>query len=205
MSLQEMKVLVLGLPRTGSASTAAALRILGYKNVHHGLDNIHNATDWRLFDLAADATFPALPSYSERALTQQDWDQAFGSCEAATDMASYFATQLVQTYPRAKVILTIREFDPWFNSIDGTILKLLWSPLAEITVRYAEPLLGMKTTTIARKLHLGFFEAQNLCEIRNNARRVYERHHRELQDMVPASQLLIYRMGDGWSSRGLTR
>lgn len=198
MSDQEMKVLVLGLPRTGSASIAEALRILGYQNVHHGLDNINNAKDWHLWDRAADATFSVLPSYAKRALTKQDWDQAFGSCEAATDMASFFAPQLVQAYPRAKVILARREFEPWFKSINDTILAQLWSPLAEIAARYAEPMLSVKTTITARKLFLGFFEARNVCEIRKNAQRVYERHHSMIQDMVPSSQLLMYRTGDGW-------
>ncbi|UNI15337.1 hypothetical protein JDV02_001877 [Purpureocillium takamizusanense] len=198
MSQREMKVLALGLPRTGSASLAEALRILGYKNVHHGLNNIDNKSDWRLFDRAADASFSVLPGYSEEVLKRQEWDQVFGSCEAATDTASFFAPQLVQTYPRAKVILTIRDFDPWFNSIDETIIRLLWNPMAEIVVRYAGPVLGVKSTTVARKLVLGFFEARNVCEIRSNALRVYERHHRTIQSMVPASQLLIYRMGDGW-------
>ncbi|KAJ6438806.1 putative polyprenyl synthetase [Purpureocillium lavendulum] len=136
MSPGEMQVLALGLPRTGSASLAEALRILGYKNVHHGLNNIENNSDWLLFDRAADATFSVLPSYSEEVLTRQEWDKAFGSCEAATDVASFFAPQLVQTYPHAKVILTIREFDPWFNSIDKTIIRLLWNPMAEMVVSH---------------------------------------------------------------------
>lgn len=194
---REMKVLALGLPRTGSASIADALTILGYKDVHHGIKAIDSLEDWKVLNRAADATFPVLPTYTGKPFTRDEWDELYGSCEAGTDMAALFATQLVKVYPDAKVLLTIRDFDKWYISYNA-IFQQMWSFSADLAINYAEPLIGSETGSASRKAILGFFEAKNVDEARNNARTVYDRHYQQLQEMVPPEKLLVYRMGEGW-------
>ncbi|SCO75814.1 uncharacterized protein FRV6_00026 [Fusarium oxysporum] len=194
---REMKVLALGLPRTGSASIAEALTILGYKGVHHGLKAIDSLNDWKVINRAADATFPVLPTYTGEPFTRDEWDELYGPCEAGTDMAALFATQLVKVYPNAKVILVVRDFDKWYASYE-TVFEQLWSFGADLAINYAEPLIGFETGVASRKAILGFFEAKNVQEARNNARVVYERHYRQLREVVPPEKLLVYRMGEGW-------
>jgi hypothetical protein len=58
---RELKVLALGLPRTGTLSMAHALRMLGYDKVHHTIDHPEEET-WKNLSRAADATFPSLPT-----------------------------------------------------------------------------------------------------------------------------------------------
>ncbi|KAG7405071.1 hypothetical protein LZL87_014244 [Fusarium oxysporum] len=194
---REMKVLALGLPRTGSASIAEALTILGYKGVHHGLKAIDSLDDWKVINRAADATFPVLPTYTGEPFTRDEWDELYGPCEAGTDMAALFATQLIKVYPNAKVILVVRDFDKWYASYE-TVFEQLWSFGADLAINYAEPLIGFETGVASRKAILGFFEARNVQEARNNAREVYERHYRQLREVVPPEKLLVYRMGEGW-------
>lgn len=193
----EMKVLALGLPRTGSASIAEALTILGYKNVHHGIKAIDDPDSWKVISRAADATFPVLPTYTGKPFTREQWDELYGTCEAGTDMAALFATQLVDAYPEAKVILVVREFDKWYASYD-TMIKQLWSFSADVAINLAEPLIGYETGRGSRKAILGFFGAKTADEIRLNARTVYDRHYKMLQETVPTEKLLVYRMGEGW-------
>ncbi|KAM4061063.1 P-loop containing nucleoside triphosphate hydrolase protein [Hirsutella rhossiliensis] len=190
---RELKVLALGLPRTGSASIAEALTILGYKDVYHGSRFFDSPGDLRIFSRAADATFPVLPTYTGRAFTLQDWEKVFGSCEASTDVAGVFSNQLVELYPKAKVILTVRSFDKWYESMDEAIFKSLGNFRADMCVK-----LGSQFVMDCRKLCLGFFDAKTVDEARKNARMVYNRHHCLLQEKVPPEQLLIYTMGDGW-------
>ncbi|KAH7154671.1 P-loop containing nucleoside triphosphate hydrolase protein [Fusarium sp. MPI-SDFR-AT-0072] len=194
---REMKVLALGLPRTGSASIAEALTILGYKGVHHGLKAIDSLDDWKVINRAADATFPVLPTYTGEPFTRDEWDELYGPCEAGTDMAALFATQLIKVYPNAKVILVVRDLDKWYASYE-TVFEQLWSFGADLAINYAEPLIGFETGVASRKAILGFFEARNVQEARNNAREVYERHYRQLREVVPPEKLLVYRMGEGW-------
>ncbi|KAH6884539.1 hypothetical protein B0T10DRAFT_493344 [Thelonectria olida] len=195
---REMKVLALGLVRTGSASICKALTILGYQDVYHGIKAIDSKEDWAIMDRAADASFPVLPTYTGQPFTRGQWDELFGHCEATTDVAAVFAPQLIEAYPEAKVLLVIRDFDKWFASVDKGILSNLWSPVAEFSINYVEPVLGSITGISARKQMLGFFEAHSYEECHANARKAYDRHHRVIREMVPPERLLEYRMGEGW-------
>ncbi|KAL4724673.1 hypothetical protein ACLX1H_008115 [Fusarium chlamydosporum] len=195
---REMKVLSLGLPRTGSASMAEALTILGYKDVYHGIQAIDRNQDWMVMERACDASFPNLPSHTGKPLTREEWDELWGHCEATTDVASLFASQLIETYPDAKVILTIRDFEPWFKSIDKGVLQALWNPVAQFSISVLEPILGSAAGRTARKQMLGLFQAQTVEEAREKGRETWERHHRVIREMVPKDQLLEYRMGQGW-------
>jgi hypothetical protein len=195
---REMKVLALGLPRTGTASICEALTILGYEDVYHGIKAIDSKEDWAIMDRACDASFPVLPTYTGKPFTREQWDELFGHCESVCDVASVYAPQLIEAYPEATVVLVIRDFDKWFKSIDKGILQNLWSPTAEFSISYLEPLLGSITGVAARKQMLGFFEAHSLEECRANARKAYDRHHNTIREMVPPGKLLEYRMGEGW-------
>ncbi|RGP75164.1 hypothetical protein FLONG3_5848 [Fusarium longipes] len=195
---REMKVLSLGLPRTGSASMAEALTILGYKNVYHATQAIDSPKDWAILERACDASFPNLPSYTGKPLTREDWDELWGHCEATTDVASFFAPQLIEMYPDAKVILAIRDYEPWFKSVDQTLLQSLWNPIAQFSISVVEPVLGSAIGRSVRKQLLGLFGAQTVEEARRNARETWERHHRVIREIVPEGQLLEYRMGQGW-------
>ncbi|KAM0338004.1 hypothetical protein ACHAPU_011467 [Fusarium lateritium] len=177
---REMQVLSLGLPRTGTASMAEALTVLGYKNVYHGIKSIDDKQDWAIMEKAT------------------DWDKLWGHCEAVTDVASVYAPQLIEAYPDAKVILVIREYDAWFKSIDEGVLKALWNPIASFSISYIEPILGSVAGRAARKQMLGLFQAQTSQEARQNGRETYDRHHRVIKEMVPEGQILVYRLGEGW-------
>ncbi|KAJ4045914.1 hypothetical protein NW758_006106 [Fusarium oxysporum] len=195
---RDMKVLCLGLPRTGTASMAEALTVLGYKDVFHGLKILDDKEAWKNLERATDASFPNLPTYTGKPFTRQQWDEIWGECEATTDVASIYAPRLIETYPNAKVILVIRDFEPWFKSVDESVLKQLWNPIAEFSIKFVEPLLGSRAGPAARKQMLGLFQAETVEEARNNSRETYDRHHRVIREMVPKGQLLEYRMGQGW-------
>ncbi|RDA85964.1 hypothetical protein CP532_0793 [Ophiocordyceps camponoti-leonardi (nom. inval.)] len=194
---RHVQVLALGLPRTGTYSTARALSMLGYNKPFHGMEIGTDAKAWSLIDQACDASFPTLESYHGEPFTRAQWDRLFGESEAVTDIGGLFARQLIEAYPEAHVILTIRDFDPWYKSIDG-LINLLWNPVAILTSRFIDPLLKIRVSDTVRKLLLGFFEAKDETEARRNARRVYDRHNREICEMVPEERLLVYRMGQGW-------
>ncbi|CAG7562704.1 unnamed protein product [Fusarium equiseti] len=195
---RDMKVLSLGLFRTGSASMAEALTILGYKNVYHATQAIDRSEDWEILERACDASFPHLPSYTGKPFRRDQWDELWGHCEATTDVACAFAPQLIQVYPDAKVIMTVRDYEPWFKSMDQGLLQMIFGPVAEFSINFLEPFLGSVSGRSAQKQMLGLFQAQTGEEARANGRETWERHHRVIREMVPEGQLLEYRMGQGW-------
>ncbi|KAL1854258.1 hypothetical protein Plec18167_000177 [Paecilomyces lecythidis] len=55
---------------------------------------------------------------------QEEWGRILGDYSAVTDIPpAAFPEELIKAYPSAKVILTIRDEDTWFNSVNNTIWK----------------------------------------------------------------------------------
>ncbi|KAL1851357.1 hypothetical protein Daus18300_012603 [Diaporthe australafricana] len=123
---RQVRVLSVGLPRTGSKSMLRALEILGYGNVHHLGQIWWTPREWEFLDRAADVSFPSLPTHTP-ALASVDWDEMFGDNEAVTDAAGIFTAQLIEAYPDAKCVLVVRDFDAWARSVDETLLSYLFS------------------------------------------------------------------------------
>lgn len=193
-----MQVLSLGLPRTGSASLAEAFAILGYQGVFHGLNVLDDDDTYRKLGCAADATFPVLQSYTGVPYSNDDWNNLYGEYEVTTDMASFFAPQLIEAYPDAKVVLVKRDYDSWYKSVDEGLLQPIESWLVQFHIKYIEPVAGLVTGCSGQKVMLGYFEAKNIQEIRVNARRIYDTHYRTIEELVPSDRLLKYDFKDGW-------
>lgn len=191
----EMQVLSLGLLRTGTASMAEAYRILGYKNVFHGLCVLEDDHYWHNIERASDMTFPGLPSYIEG---NMDWDELFGSYDVVTDTASLFAKQLIPYYPNAKVVLTVRDIDNWCRSIDMSILSSLATPFATFTRVIAERFTKAKHMRAGWKLITGYFGANDMDGCRQNLRTSFKEHEVMVRAMVPPERLLVFKVGDGW-------
>ncbi|KAK2027036.1 hypothetical protein LX32DRAFT_621465 [Colletotrichum zoysiae] len=191
------KVLSLGMTRTGSASITQALTILGYKNVHHGIQAIGNPKDWEVFSRACDAFYPTLPTYNGKPFGRSDWDQVFGQCEGVTDMASFFAVPLVHAYPDAKVVLVERDVESWYASMEA-IFGTTWGWRADLIIDVFGRLMGLTGGLTIRKIMLGFYEARDAGEMRAKARDRYRRHYAEVRAAVAGDRLLDYDVKEGW-------
>ncbi|PVI01969.1 hypothetical protein DM02DRAFT_613286 [Periconia macrospinosa] len=196
---REMKVLSLGMTRTGSASITQGLEILGYQGVHHGIQAISSPLEWKLFGKACDAFYPTLPTYTGAPFTREDWDIVFGPYEAVTDMGSFFATQLIEAYPEAKVILVERDIEEWYESMEVAIFSTTWGLRADLIIDLFGPLYGLNGGKTIRKIMLGFYGVRNVDEMRRVAKDRYRRHYAEIRAAVPEKRLLEFRLEDGWA------
>ncbi|EEY18404.1 conserved hypothetical protein [Verticillium alfalfae VaMs.102] len=117
-----MKVLLLGLGRTGTASMRAAMRQLGYEDTYHMMScSIENPPDALMWHDALLAKYHGIG----KPFTRADWDRLLGHCQAVCDWpAAAFAPELVAAYPEAKVVLATRD-DPaaWHAS---TLKTFFW-------------------------------------------------------------------------------
>ena len=92
-----LKVIGIGLPRTGTRSLAEALTILGYETKHEGA---------RLWDLRRmDFEGPVESDFTER----------FSHLDAVTECLWW--RDLVEAHPEADLILTVRGEEGWWRSI----------------------------------------------------------------------------------------
>ena len=134
-----------------------------------------------------------------------DWEGFLGGYEAAVDWpACSFYGELMERYPDAKVILTVRDPERWYESTRSTIYELS-------VVATRSPLFRLVFGAM-RLLRFGRVGGGNMAdeviwdgtfdgrfEDRRYAIEVFERHNAEVRRWVPRDRLLVYEVKEGWS------
>jgi hypothetical protein len=168
-----------GFGRTGTNSLKIALEHLGFGPCHHMFEVRDN---------------PALlPDWEAAARGEQvDWDRVFQGYRSQVDFpGARYWRELARHYPAAKVILTIRDPDEWFDSVQATIVPFL-------TARGTHPsphvnaIAEMGYQTVAVQVF------QNRMADRGHATRVFRDHVTEVQATIRADRLLTFDLRDGW-------
>jgi hypothetical protein len=147
--------------------------------------------------LAKPATL-SIPTYTGERFTRDDWDAVFGPYEAVTDMSSFFATQLIEAYPEAKIILVERDIEEWYSSMEEAIFNTTWGLRADLVINVLGPLYGLNGGKTIRKIMLGFYGVSNVDDMRRVAKGRYRQHYAEIRATVPRERLLEFRLEDGW-------
>ena len=113
-----MKVLALGLGRTGTASVRTDLQEFGFKDCYHMMSaSVENPPDCLMWSDALAAKYDGVGSFG-----REQWDQLFGHCQAVCDWPCVaFAKELIEAYPDAKVLVTTRDVDSWHASTMKTV------------------------------------------------------------------------------------
>ncbi|UKZ80265.1 hypothetical protein TrVFT333_008022 [Trichoderma virens FT-333] len=185
-----MKVLILGLGRTGTASMRAAMKQLGYVDTYHMMNcSIENPPDALMWMDALCAKYDK----QGKPFTREDWDQLLGTSQAVCDWpAIAFAKELIEAYPEAKVVLTNRDVDSWHASTMKTVYwratdqELRWLSNFDWAASMYYPML--------KKFFDTFFEG----DFPNRGKDVFRKHYEEVRSLVPKDRLLEYKVTDGW-------
>lgn len=125
-----------------------------------------------------------------------DWDDVFKAYDAAVDWPSAaFWKELSQKYPEAKVILTIRDPEEWYDSTSKTIYN--WKEQGEQKGNEEWPekfiRLGELSQVLMKDGVLKNF--QN----RDSMVRQFQEHIIEVKKTIPAERLLVFESQQGWS------
>lgn len=182
-----MKVIGAGIGRTGTMSLKVALERLGFGPCFHGrhvLDHPERLDLW----LAAASGQPV------------DWTVLFAGFRSTMDWpGAAFWRELTETYPDAKVILTVRDAERWYESVATTIYPMFGSrsdPRAE-RARAVVPGLDVMTEFTRRLIWDGPFFGGRF-EDRDHAIAVFEAHNAAVRRDVPADRLLVCGPDLGW-------
>ncbi|KAE8158554.1 P-loop containing nucleoside triphosphate hydrolase protein [Aspergillus tamarii] len=189
-----IKVLGLGLCRTGTDSLRDALRTLGYANPYHGYSCLENPSDCEHWYSALSAKYDGIGNPYGR----KEFDRIMGQSQALCGdfPAACFGPELIKAYPEAKVILTYRDVDEWHQSVRRTVHCLVSSRLWAVAARIARAL-GLQSFWIQSTWHKiweGFFEG----DFETNGRRAFREHYELIKQLVPARHLLIFHVREGW-------
>jgi hypothetical protein len=177
-----IKVIGAGFGRTGTLSLKVALEDLGLAKCYHMTDVLAHLKHAVVWDDAAQGV-------------SVDWDSLFKGYQATVDWPGCtFYEQLMRKYPDAKVILTLREPDRWYESARQTIYQARnafprW-------LRVLNPRMKNFGTMLDRVIWQGTFQGR--FEDKSFAIEVFNRHNERVRQTVPPGQLLVYEVREGW-------
>ena len=167
-----------------------ALQELGYTPYHYLKDEPENKRRYQLWTEALECKY----LHKDRPYGRQEFERLLGRYDACLDLpGSMFWDDLYQAYPNAKVILTTRDVDSWFRSMQKTIFSYLDRKSVWI-LRY----MGPKRVRQDIAMNNLIFKAFCNNERGSGCRQAYLDHNERVRNSIPASQLLEYGLGDGW-------
>jgi hypothetical protein len=190
-----LRVIGAGFGRTGTLSLREALVRLGYGPCDHMLENFEHPSRFGLWDEAL---------ARKRAGKPIDWRSLLGGYRAIVDWpGAYFWRELIAAHPDAKVILTVRDPDRWYESCLRTIYRARGRVDASAGLGTLLALLAQTVPPLRRAFHVvngaiweGTFGGR--FHDRDHALRIFAEHLQEVQAAVPPERLLVFDVKEGW-------
>ena len=174
-----LRIIGAGFGRTGTLSLKLALEQLGFEKCYHMME-VRNHPDhvnsWRA------------AARGERI----DWPKLFQSYQAAVDWPSCnFWREQMQAFPDAKVILTLRDSENWYESV----MKTIWQVSKNRKGKAANEAASLMVFEL---IWDGIFSGRMTDKDYVIAQ--YEKHNQMVIEEVPKHKLLMFEAEEGWPS-----
>jgi hypothetical protein len=169
-----------GFGRTGTNSLKIALEHLGFGPCHH------------MFEVRDHPE--QLPAWEAAARGEPvDWDEVFRGYRAQTDFpGARYWRELTARWPEARVVLTVRDPDDWYDSVQAT-----HAPFLAARGKHSSPHVNAIAEMGYQMVAVQVF--QDRMSDREHATRVFREHIAEVQATIPADRLLTFDLRQGWA------
>ena len=184
-----MKLIGAGLPRTGTLTQKVALEMLGLGPCYHMVSVLDDLDQAALWDRALDGQAP--------------WNEVFDGFQSTVDWpGGYFYKELMEAYPEAKILLSVRDPETWECSMRQTVwairngesmIRLLSSAQAHVNPQW-QAFLNM----IDRLVWQGRGTFADGHERPEQLIAGMNRHNEEVKAAVPPERLLVWSVTEGW-------
>jgi Sulfotransferase domain len=187
-----MKLIGAGLPRTATTTQMVALEQLGFAPCYH------------MRDLLGDLEH-GLPLWESVADGNPDWERIFGEAQSTVDWPSArYWRELMDYYPEAKVLLSVRPGEDWIGSMRETIWGIFHgdSVIHHVSEARAalDPLWRRYTNLMYRitweQATGGVLAGDSYSDEGFIA--LMERYNESVKAAVPAERLLVWDPSEGW-------
>ncbi|MGI9061106.1 MAG: sulfotransferase family protein [Ktedonobacteraceae bacterium] len=187
-----MKVIGAGFGRTGTLSLKTALEELGFAPCYHMVALFNNPDDVDQWEAATRGEVV-------------DWEAFLADYQATVDWPGCaFYKELMLVYPEAKVLLTVRDFDKWYESVQATIYEtsrrfaqMRKAPVRSFFIGRLFPAGRMGVVRLINNLIWEKTFGGNFDD-KTHALAVFDQHIEEVKRLVPADRLLVYNVKEGW-------
>ena len=177
-----MRVIGSGFGRTGTLSLQAALQQLGFGPCYHMIEVVKHREHARAWLAIARGEAP-------------NWRALFAKYDSAVDFpACIFYAELLREFPDAKVVHSVRDPADWYRSVHETVYqsRTVFPRWLRRTSGYVDGLMEMTERLVWEGVFDGRFDDAQY------AQRVFDEHTARVRATVPAEQLLIYDVREGW-------
>lgn len=184
--IKNMKVICAGLSKTGTKSIAKALQVLGFSVFDFFEHIIVHHDEW--VDIYRQGKTP-------------DFLSMYKDVDAITDLpAAFWYDEIHQTFPDAKVILSVRDNeDVWVESWvagqlallrrGGFFQRMIWRYIIPFTQGFDVPFfddIDMAAYGTLRPESTVLYKKK------------YRKHNERVQAVIPKEKLLIFNVKQGW-------
>ena len=170
-----LEVIGAGVGRTATFTMKFALEHLGFGPCFH------------MAELFADAR-RQVPLWLDVVAGKPDWDEIFRGFRSTVDYpsASYWR-ELADHYPDAKIVLTVRDADSWFDSVSETIFSDAMQA----------HLVGTPTGEMMKGVIFDHFGGGDIRD-RAFMTQWFEDRNAEVAASLPEERLLVFHPREGW-------
>ena len=184
-----MKVIGAGLPRTATLTQKLALETLGFAPCYH------------MVSVLSDLSL--VPRWREALEGRGEWDEIFGAYAATVDWpGAFFYRELMEAYPEAKVLLSVRPGEAWEQSMASTIWGVFYGDMlmCDLSTAWGRVDAGWASYIALMKQ---MWEKSGLLAGEDgpgdgSMARAMERYNAEVKATVPSDRLLVWSPKDGW-------
>jgi hypothetical protein len=133
--------------------------------------------------------------------TKQEWDAIFSGYPSTADFpAAIYYQELLEHYPDAKVILTVRDSEGWYKSVSETIAPAppVWHFIYTITGLNNPVFQRLTWNNIWRPLCGDSDGSRSQARNKEILIKAFEDHNVKCQATVPPDKLLVFNVKEGW-------
>lgn len=185
-----LKIIGAGFGRTGTRSLKEALEILGFGPCYHMVEVFEHPEHAPLWEAAARGEPVA-------------WKELLRDYRATVDWPGCtFYKELMEVYPDAKVLLSVRDPEKWYESVSSTIYQVsqrsrtAFAPLLLLLLKFVRPGVGRGVPMVNQIVWRDTFHGR--FEEKAYAISVFNQHNEEVKRHVPPEKLLVYQVKEGW-------
>jgi hypothetical protein len=185
-----MKLIGAGLPRTATLTQKISLEMIGLGPCYH-MANV-------LSDLSL------VPQWIGAFEGGADWKNIFDGFASTVDWpGAFFYRELMDLYPDAKVLLSVRDGAAWARSMRNTIWAILYGDCLMRDLSDARSRIDPMWASYMSLMSAMWEKSGLLAAIEGDLdedalARGMQRYNDEVRQYVPASRLLVWSPGDGW-------
>ncbi|UFP93696.1 sulfotransferase family protein [Gloeobacter morelensis] len=173
-----MEIIGAGFGRTGTLSLKIALEMLGFGPCYHMVEVLDGQKNPGHLQMWEDASLGK----------PVDWKVLYQNFRSSVDWPTCaFYRELIQIFPAAKVLLSVRDPYKWYQSAFETIYSSGKPPIPEQ---------AQFSRMVDRIIWEGTFGGR--FEDREHAVAVFNRHIEAVKAAVPVERLLVFEVKEGW-------